>query len=522
MRRRSTALLAALTTVLWAAGPVLAQPDPNLKPTFGTVTLQAGFLPDPHTKALQAGGNLRTNLGGVNAYVARAPDYRLHYTKGKFPLVFSVQSDGDTTLLINLPDGTWIADDDSGGGVDPLIRLLNPQSGRYDIYVGTFKKDLLAATLTITERDATREPPPTPIVSGKLPDCYIVSAGVDSYRNAKRLNGCLNDARNTAAAFKAQTGRLFGKVEAQILLDAAATRVGIMEGLSSFTRQGAPHDFMVLFLSGHGGRVNGERTWFYYPFDFSPNDLQNTMLTDRAILDVGEALVKQKKNFVIIVDACFSGQLAITAHPYLNRYRTANEGGMILMLSSSPYQTSAALGNFSAFAKAFTDAMAGAGDLNRDSKVTLGEIQLYTQQRTSQLLAEARITDKQDSVVSWSPSISKDTPFAYAGKGAAPEIKLAATGTPTRWTGRETLAGYGNLSFALYPGGRAVMTDARATAEGLWRNDDNHFTLSFSHGSVVYTGTRAGTTLSGTATSPSPRQQAPRTWNWTVNQQPGG
>ena len=49
-------------------------------------------------------GQLKTNLGGVPAYVAKAPDFSLHYTKGKFPLTFTVSSVGDTTLLINLPN----------------------------------------------------------------------------------------------------------------------------------------------------------------------------------------------------------------------------------------------------------------------------------------------------------------------------------------------------------------------------------------------------------------------------------
>jgi len=83
---------------------------------------------------------------------------------GNFPLSFTVKSVGDTTLLINLPDGTWVADDDSGGGLDPLLRFANPQSGRYDIYVGTYKKDFVEATLYISELGFARKPPPVDCV----------------------------------------------------------------------------------------------------------------------------------------------------------------------------------------------------------------------------------------------------------------------------------------------------------------------------------------------------------------------
>jgi hypothetical protein len=84
--------------------------------------------------------------------------------------------------------------------------------------------------------------------------------------------------------------------------------------------------------------------------------------------------------------------------------------------------------------------------------------------------------------------------------------------------GTETLPGYGKLSFKTYKNGRAVMVDAKSTTEGIWRKQGNQFTLSFADGAVVYTGTLNGATLSGTATSPAARQEAVRSWTWTVKQ----
>lgn len=519
-RSHSNHFLAASLLVLGTAGLAQAQPDPNLKPTFGSVKLNAGFLPDPFTIDLQAGGNIRTKLGGVNAYVAKAPDFSLHYTKGKYPLSFTVKSTGDTTLLINLPDSSWIANDDGGGGLDPLIRIAEPASGRYDIYVGTYQKDLVAATLHITELEIAKKPQPP--IDPNLPECFILSAGVDNYPNLNKLHGCLNDARNTVAAFKAQTGTMFRSVKERVLLDSAATRDTIYSAFQAFTKQGTARDTMVLFLSGHGARTNGNKgnTWFFMPFDYHPKQFTTKALTDKQILDIGDELVRQKKNVVIIIDACYCGYLGVTAQPYFNRHKNANEG-MVLMLSSAPNQTSAALGNYSAYAKAFADSMAGAGDLNKDGKITLAELQTHTKQRTAELLAAARNPDKQDSIVTWSASISKDTPLAFAGKTALAVAKPLPGDAPLRWTGSETLPGFGKLSFALYSNGRAVMEDAKSTTEGIWRKQDKQYTLSFANGAVVYTGTFNGGTLSGTATSPAPRQEAMRSWTWTVKQQPG-
>ena len=158
--------MAVLAGAVLTAGRVDAQPNPSLPPNFGTITLKMGFTPDPFVKKLTAGGNIVTKLGGVKSHVTAAPDFKLHYTAGNvFPLTFHVKSQGDTTLLINLPDGSWIANDDGGKGLNPRIRLARPQSGRYDIWVGTYGKTNVPATLFITElKDDNVDPKPKPPV----------------------------------------------------------------------------------------------------------------------------------------------------------------------------------------------------------------------------------------------------------------------------------------------------------------------------------------------------------------------
>ncbi len=523
MRHFSQRTILTIAITLLAVGHAYAQPDPNLKPTFGATALKAGFTPDPFTLNLQAGGPIRTNLGGVNTYVAKAPDFSLTYTKGNFPLIIRAISKADTTLLINLPDGTWAANDDGGGGLNPLLRFANPQSGRYDIYVGTFGKDLAPATLIITEIDGNVAvaPPvkPVPIVPGQLADCYLISAGVDNYRNANRLNGCLNDARNMSNALKSQTGYLFGKVQSDILLDDAASAATIMQRFRNFSTQGKAGDLMVLFLSGHGGRTNGNKTWYFLPSDFHPKNFAGTTITDMQILETADSIVKQKKKVAIVIDACFSGQLKDNATSYLNRYQNSQDGGLIIMVSSSATQTSAALGQHSAFAKALADSMTNMGDLNKDGKITISEIQSASAKRTAQLLAQSRITDKQDTAVAWSPSISKDMLLAATIKSTIVDpVKPPPTGVAQVYAGTESLAGFGKVQFSIYPDGRVLMVDARDTVEGVWQKSDQLITLAFFNGSVVYTGTFNGATLSGTATGPSSRQNAKKSWTWTTTQ----
>ena len=63
----------------------------------------------------------------------------MYYNAGSMPLIFSVSSDVDTTLVVNAPNGSWHCDDDSGvNGSNPQVRFDSPQSGQYDIWVGTY------------------------------------------------------------------------------------------------------------------------------------------------------------------------------------------------------------------------------------------------------------------------------------------------------------------------------------------------------------------------------------------------
>lgn len=150
---KTARFLLTLGTLVCASGAV-AQ-DANLQPNYGTVTLNTGFTPDPRVVPLQAGGDISAQRAGSNCsgFITSAPDVRLVYTAGSLPLIISVASGADTTLVVNAPDGTFLCDDDGGvNGANPSIRISNPQSGRYEIWVGTYRSGQpQAARLNISE-----------------------------------------------------------------------------------------------------------------------------------------------------------------------------------------------------------------------------------------------------------------------------------------------------------------------------------------------------------------------------------
>lgn len=129
-------------------------PDFSLEPAFGSADLMASFAPDPYTVEIYAGGSVDT-LTALNdcaaGMIAEAPDFRVHYTAGSFPLTFSVTSQADTTLVINDPQGNWVCNDDSDQ-LNPMVTFRRPSTGQYDIWVGTWGEDNPQGMLAITER----------------------------------------------------------------------------------------------------------------------------------------------------------------------------------------------------------------------------------------------------------------------------------------------------------------------------------------------------------------------------------
>jgi hypothetical protein len=146
-------LLIATTAILLVSGAAAAQ-NPGASPAYGSVSLNAGFTPDPYTVQITSGGSMSaSNLpGNCRGWVANAPDFDLYYTAGSFDLTIAAMSNSDTTLVVNGPNGQWYCNDDGGAGLNPLLTFNSPQSGLYDIWIGSYSQgDNASATLSISE-----------------------------------------------------------------------------------------------------------------------------------------------------------------------------------------------------------------------------------------------------------------------------------------------------------------------------------------------------------------------------------
>ena len=149
---RTVAAVAAIAALAFSG--VAAAQNINGTPSYGNFQLNAGFMPDPQYADVLSGGRTdASRISGCRGFIATNPDVRVFYNSGSYPLTIWAESSGDTTLVINAPDGNWYCDDDSGGNLNPAIRFGRPMSGRYEIWVGTFgSTSNLQSRVWISER----------------------------------------------------------------------------------------------------------------------------------------------------------------------------------------------------------------------------------------------------------------------------------------------------------------------------------------------------------------------------------
>ncbi|MDZ4769351.1 MAG: SH3 domain-containing protein [Chloroflexota bacterium] len=155
---------ATLTPTATATATASPPPAPaatlnfSLPAVFGSTALTSGFVPDPFSIGITAGGpaNAGTLGSGCIGYTTSAPSFSVNYTSGSFTLLrFYFIGGGDTTMVINSPSATYSCVDDSFATNNPTLDFNSPSSGRYDVFIGTFSPGgSIGGTLFITESSA--------------------------------------------------------------------------------------------------------------------------------------------------------------------------------------------------------------------------------------------------------------------------------------------------------------------------------------------------------------------------------
>lgn len=139
---------------------VVATLNFSLPPVYGSTALTSGFVPDPFSVGVTAGGPANVSYlgGGCSGYTTSAPSFSVNYTAGAFPLLrFYFIGAADSTMIINTPGGSYVCVDDSFGTLNPTIDFNSPSSGRYDVWVATYAQGgSIGGTMYTTENSGNQ------------------------------------------------------------------------------------------------------------------------------------------------------------------------------------------------------------------------------------------------------------------------------------------------------------------------------------------------------------------------------
>ncbi len=128
-------------------------------------------LYSPRAFGAQAQGGARLRDCGLDfpGYASTAPQYSFNLSgMDQYYLVLDVDSQCDSSLLVNTANGSWLFDDDSRGNLDPRLEIQGAQNlnGRVDVWVGTYGNTTCAGTLnaeTFYAQAPAPQPQPQPV-----------------------------------------------------------------------------------------------------------------------------------------------------------------------------------------------------------------------------------------------------------------------------------------------------------------------------------------------------------------------
>ena len=235
------------------------------------------------------------------------------------------------------------------------------------------------------------------------PKLYLLAVGIARYtKDEFNLRFADKDAREFAASWKGQEGKVYNKVETRVLTDEQATNRAILEGMEWLVRSATQRDVTVLFLSAHGFR-DERQNYYLATHEVDPASLRSTGLRWSEVKNLIQDLPGK---FLLFVDTCHSGGITgakgLADDPL--RELVLEDTGAVVFSSSLPREVSLEDPRWGhgAFTKAFLDVTNdSASDLNHDGYLSLSELNDRISERVKTLTS-----GRQHTAVEWPPTIT--------------------------------------------------------------------------------------------------------------------
>lgn len=263
-------------------------------------------------------------------------------------------------------------------------------------------------------------------VSEAKPRLYLVTIGIDKYRNPKyNLNYAQADADGVASAIGQQSKSLFQEVIPFSIRNDKAVKANIFAALEQIKTKALEQDMIVVYYAGHGVMSGGaEKEFYIVPHDITQLYGRDDMLAEKGISanelkNFASAINAQKQ--VFILDAC---QSAGALDALEERTRGAAEEKAIAQLARSTgtfWITSTGAEQFATeFAKlghgiftyALLEGINGAADVNKDQRLTIRELSTFIENKVPELSEQFKGTPQFPSAYSF----GNDFPLAVFEK----------------------------------------------------------------------------------------------------------
>jgi WD40 repeat protein len=238
------------------------------------------------------------------------------------------------------------------------------------------------------EIEVSYTPPGAVATKGPTATLYVLAIGINAYPGLLSLDAAVPDARLIEETFRAKGKGLFHDVQTKLLTDRAATRKGILDGLSWLKTKAKPGDVAVAFYAGHGDcKKVGQ--FYLIPVDADLNDIAGTGVSGEALK---EHLGDLPCTTLLLLDACYAGSfdagkrkraLPRSADDLVRDF--TYDKGLVVLCGAAKEQPAGEEVEHGFFTRALVEGLAGKGGKGEDGLVYLHHLDAYVTDRVKKL-----------------------------------------------------------------------------------------------------------------------------------------
>lgn len=232
------------------------------------------------------------------------------------------------------------------------------------------------------------------IYSSVLPKLHLLSIGVTH----ADLKYTVADAVDFSNVFKYQSkgnSKLFSEVSTRTLFGKRATAKeirGNVERLRTeyrFNETISEEDLIILFISSHGYIEKSDREFYLKGSDYNPIAATTTSLKFKDVLEILNTVSCKK---LIFIDACESGAKSSEDIQQAIEYLSRPLDGFSIFTSSKGNQRSFESESWEngAFTEALLEAFSGSADSDKNSLVTINELEKYIKSRVPEIVLKEK------------------------------------------------------------------------------------------------------------------------------------